>query len=262
MDRERKLAHIIAYYLSRFDKTGLQCLGFKNDKDAFHRTAESLGIPSNYIKFRRDEFDVVHPHRKGWHKRPMTPSIINTINALQDLDEPTLRGIVKDILSNSLDSDVSDDLDQIVLIFPDEKKKKRSYSPRNITGRKAEEIFVEWFKKGQHEFPIDKALVDMRDYGCGFDFQLVLSENKILAFEVKGVTREEGGLLITNKEWETASHMMDSYFLILVSNVNEEPSINIISNPIECLSPKRSIQTVIQVSWTVSQKEIQKLLKK
>jgi len=261
MDNERKLAHIIAYYLSRFDTTGLRNLGCRNDKEAFHKTAESLGIPPNYIKFRRDEFDVIHPHRKGWHKRPMTPSIINTINALQDLDEPTLRNIVHDILSKGTDTEVSDDLDQLVLIFPDDKKKKpkRPYVPRNITGRKAEEIFIEWFKSDQKILPQGKDFVDMRDYGCGYDFQIVISDKQVYGIEVKGVSDDEGGILITGKEWEIASAMKVDYYLVLVSNIDNNPVVSVINNPYEKFSPKRNLQTVIQVNWTVSSKEIRQL---
>jgi len=64
------LAIIVAFYLSKFDKQGLKNLGFKNDADAFETIANILGTKKNYIKFRRDEFDPIHPWRKGW-QRPM-----------------------------------------------------------------------------------------------------------------------------------------------------------------------------------------------
>lgn len=262
MNRERKLAHIIAYYLSKFDKEALSQLGYKTDKEAFHDIAKSLGLLPNYIKFRRDEFDVVHPHRKGWHKRPMTPSIINTTNALKDLDELTLRNIVLDILLKGTDSDISDDLDQLVLIFPQENKKKnkRTYIPRNITGRKAEEIFIEWYKKNRKNFPDSKDLIDMRDYGCGYDFQLIASKNQVYAIEVKSLSDEGGGIIITSKEWEVATKMKKDYYLVLVSSINNQPVITVINNPCEVFFPKRNIQTVIQVNWTVSQGQIRQLL--
>lgn len=68
MDNNRKLAHIVAYYLSRFDKIVLSKLRYKTDKDAFHKIAEALSVLPNYIKFKCNEFDVAHPYRKGWHK--------------------------------------------------------------------------------------------------------------------------------------------------------------------------------------------------
>jgi len=261
MDNNRKRAHIVAYYLSRFDKAALSNLGYQTDKEAFHKTAEALDVLPNYIKFRRDEFDVAHPHRKGWHKRPMTMSIINTINALQDIDEPALRSIVLDILEKGEEVEVSDDLESLMKIIPEEKnkKQKRTYVPRNVTGRKAEEIFIEWFKSGQEEISQGKDFVDMRDYGCGYDFQIVVSDKQIYAIEVKGFLEDEGGILITGKEWETAGIMKTDYYLVLVSNIDNDPVITVVNNPYEKLSPKRNLQTVIQVNWTVSSTEIRQI---
>jgi len=261
MDNNRKLAHIVAYYLSRFDKTALSNLGYKTDKEAFHKTAVVLNVLPNYIKFRRDEFDVAHPHRKGWHKRPMTMSITNTINALQDIDEPTLRSIVMDILVKGEEVEVSEDFETLITVIPDEKRKKqkRSYFPRNITGKKAEKIFIEWFRSGQEKIPEGKDFVDMRDYGCGYDFQIVVSEKQVYAIEVKGFSEDEGGILITGKEWETAGIMKTDYYLVLVSNIDNDPVITVVNNPYEKLSPKRNLQTVIQVNWTVSSTEIRQL---
>ncbi|MCT3671778.1 DUF3883 domain-containing protein [Elizabethkingia anophelis] len=261
MDNNRKLAHIVAYYLSRFDKAALSNLGYTTDKEAFHKIAEALDILPNYVKFRRDEFDVAHPHRKGWHKRPMTMSIINTINTFQDIDEPTLRSLVLDILFQREEVEVSEDFKTLIRVIPDEKgkKQKREYVPRNITGRKAEELFIEWFKSGQEEISQGKDFVDMRDYGCGYDFQIVMSEKQIYAIEVKGFSEDEGGILITGKEWEIAGIMKTDYYLVLVSNIDKDPVITVINNPYEKLSPKRNLQTIIQVSWTVSSTKIRQL---
>lgn len=264
MDKERKLAHIVAYYLSRFDKEALMHLGCKTDKEAFHKIADALGILPNYIKFRRDEFDVAHPYRKGWHKRPMTLSIINTIYALQDINEPALRTIVQDILSRGLESEISDDLEPLMLIIPEEKskknKQKRLYVPRNITGRKAEEIFKDWFSNNKEIFSTTKDLIDMRDYGCGYDFQIVVSDKQVYGIEVKGLSEDEGGVLITGKEWETACTMKTDYYLVFVSNISSVPVIKIINNPYENFSPKRNLQTIIQINWTISSKEIRRVL--
>lgn len=264
MDNNRKLAHIVAYYLSKFDKIALANLGYKVDKEAFHKIAEALGVLPNYIKFRRDEFDVAHPHRKGWHKRPMTVSIVNTINALQDIDEPALRSIVIDILANGRATDVPEDLEPLITVLPEERKKKpkRPYTPRNITGRKAEEIFSEWFKSGQGIIPQGKDFIDMRDYGCGYDFQVVVSEKQVYGIEVKGCSEDEGGIMFTGKEWETAGRMKTDYYLVFVSSIDKDPVINIINDPCAKLSPKRNLQTVIQVNWTLSSKEIRQLKEK
>lgn len=264
MDNNRKLAHIVAYYLSRFDKSALTYLGYKTDKEAFQKIAEALNVLPNYIKFRRDEFDVAHPHRKGWHKRPMTMSIINTINALQDIDESALRAIVQDILMKGKDIEVSEELEPLTKILPEGKEGKRKkqnnvFFPRNITGRKAEEIFIEWFKSGQDVIAQGSDFVDVRDYGCGYDFQVVISDKKVYAIEVKGFSEDEGGILITGKEWETAREMKTDYYIVLVSNIGDAPVITVVNNPYEKLSPKRNLQTVIQVNWTITSNEIRVL---
>lgn len=263
MDSNRKLAHIVAYYLSRFDRKALENLGYISFNEAFEKSARCLGVKPNYIKLNRDEFDVAHPHRKGWRNRPMSPSILNTINALKELDELTLRNIILDILKKEDDVEISEDLETLMTIIPEEKKRKqkRTYIPRNITGKKAEEIFIEWFKSGQKNIPQGKDFVDMRDYGCGYDFQIVVSDKKVYAIEVKGFSEDEGGILITGKEWETAGIMKTDYYLVLVSNIDNDPVITVINNPYEKLSPKRNLQTVIQVNWTVSSTEIRQLKK-
>jgi hypothetical protein len=260
MDSNRKQAHIVAYYLSRFNRKALENLGYTSFSEAFEKIAGALDLLPNYIKFRRDEFEVVHPYRKGWHKRPMSQSIISTINALRDIDELTLRNIVLDILTKEKGIEILEDLELLMATIADKKKKsKRIYVPRNITGKKAEEIFIEWFKSGQEKIPQGKDFVDMRDYGCGYDFQIVVSDKQVYAIEVKGFSEDEGGILITGKEWETAGIMKTDYYLVLVSNIHNDPIITVINDPYETLSPKRNLQTVIQVSWTVSSIEIRKL---
>ncbi|QBJ84961.1 DUF3883 domain-containing protein [Chryseobacterium gleum] len=260
MDNNRKLAHIVAYYLSRFNRKALENLGYTSFSEAFEKIAAALDLLPNYIKFRRDEFEVVHPYRKGWHKRPMSQSIASTINALRDIDELTLRNIVLDILTQEKGIEIFEDLELLTTTIADKKKKsKRIYVPRNITGKKAEEIFIEWFKSGQENIPKGKDFVDMRDYGCGYDFQVIVSEKQIHAIEVKGFLEDEGGILITGKEWETAGIMKADYYLVLVSNIDNDPVITVINNPYEKLSPKRNLQTVIQVNWTVSSNEIRQL---
>lgn len=126
MEKSHKLAHIVAYYLSRFDKVALENLGFKTASEAFHKVGEALQIKPNYVKFRRDDFDVVHPHRKGWYKRDLSSNIVNTVNALGELDEETLRSIVQDILSGGTASWNIDAQERLVSFFTGEKNGKKT----------------------------------------------------------------------------------------------------------------------------------------
>src|SRR5690349_18136049 len=94
-----ELAIIIAFYLSKFNKEALRNLSYATDLEAFKAISQILGVKENYIKFRRDEFDPIHPWRKGW-QRPMDVRIVRTIEALQDLEESDLRLIVLKILND------------------------------------------------------------------------------------------------------------------------------------------------------------------
>ncbi|WP_164126410.1 DUF3883 domain-containing protein [Sphingobacterium luzhongxinii] len=255
MDSNRKLAHIVAYYLSKFDKVALNKLGYKTDKEAFNKTAEALNILPNYIKFRRDEFDVVHPHRKGWHKRAMSIGVLNTINALADLDESAVYELVKDILSKSHQSEDPEmkQLENIVSDGDTKTKRDTVYVPRGITGRAAEEYFIDQFKAGN--FAFQGQLKDCRDLGVGYDF-LIESNTKTIYVEVKGRDGNVGGLLFTNKEWEVAKRLGESYYLCLISDVADAPQIQILQNPAAHIEAEKYVYTTIQVSWTVSQKII------
>ena len=261
IDDNRKLAHIVAYYLSRFDKIALNGLGYRTNKEAFTRSAASLGLLPNYIKFRRDDFDVVHPHRKGWHKRKLSVQVINTIVALQDLDEPTVRGIVQQILDKSDFEFYNENIDAVLSIFPLEDRKQRTnptfFASRIITGRKAESYFLEWHSQNPNIFPESYTLTDTRDHGCGYDFELLGVSGKHYYVEVKGLATDDGGILFTNKEWEMAKSKGNTYYLVLISNMDTVPSVNMIQNPALKLTPKKSLISVVQVSWKISLKDIQ-----
>lgn len=248
------LAIIVAFYLSKFDKQALQNLGFKSYSEAFETTAKILGVKRNYVKFRRDEFDPVHPWRKGW-VRPMDKRIIKSIEALQDLEEPDLREIVQQILNNP-EYRSSDEVKQITSLFSEdghEKLEVGKFILRAPTGRKAEEYFIEHFEK--HRKPVDGSLIDCRDLGTGYDFRIEAGDKNYFV-EVKGISDFSGGVLFTNKEWSTARSEGDSYFLCVVSNLNENAEISFIKNPFEKLNAKKNIYTSIQINWSVTANQL------
>jgi hypothetical protein len=248
------LAIIVAFYLSKYDKYGLKNLGFKNDADAFGTTAGILGIKKNYVKFRRDEFDPIHPWRKGW-QRPMDNRIIKSIEALQDLEEPDLREIVLGILHDEKYRN-SEELKQITSLFSESKKGKVTvgrFVLRAPTGKAAEEYFQKHYSENKK--PVDGKLIDCRDLGVGYDFRIESTTARYFV-EVKGLSEFTGGLLFTNKEWTIAKEHGENYFLCLVSNLNEKAEIVFIQNPANKLNPKKNIYTSIQISWSVSQNQL------
>lgn len=248
------LAIIVAFYLSKFDKQALQNLGFQNNSEAFETTAKILGVKRNYVKFRRDEFDPIHPWRKGW-LRPMDKRIIKSIEALQDLEEPDLREIVQRILKDA-DYRNSEEVKQITSLFSEDGNEKLAvgrFILRAPTGRKAEEYFIEYFES--YKKPVDGILIDCRDLGIGYDFRIENKDENYFV-EVKGISDFSGGVLFTNKEWSTAKSEGDSYFLCVISNLGKEAEISFIQNPFEKLNAKKNIYTSIQINWSVTANQL------
>ena len=248
-----QIAILVAFYFSKFDKEGMKNLGFRSDSEAFEKVANILGVKKNYVKFRRDEFDSIHPWRKGW-QRPMDNRIVRAIEALQDLSEENLREIVKNIL---LDASYREgkELLRITSLFTEETKSKNTdaiYIPRGPTGRKAEEFFIQYHKRNSH--PEKGELIDTRENGCGYDFEIRGFDNYYV--EVKGLVNEYGGILFTNKEWETARKLNVKYILVIVSGIDVNPEIRFIYDPANKIHPKKSIVTTVQVQWNVSAKEL------
>lgn len=248
------MAIVVAFYLSKFDKEGLRNLGFINDSDAFEKIANILEIKKNYIKFRRDEFDPIHPWRKGW-QRPMDNRIIKSIEALQELNEPDLREIVLNILHDQKYRN-GEEIQQITSLFANsgtEKIEQGKFILRAPTGRAAEEFFINHFS--EFKKPLKGTLIDCRDFGVGYDFRIE-TEGMQFFVEVKGLSEYTGGILFTSKEWTVAKSEGENYFLCVISNLNNEPNLTLIQNPAEKLNPKRNIFTSIQVSWSVTKNQL------
>jgi hypothetical protein len=253
--RPNELAIIVAFYISKFDRRALETLGYTTYTDAFKNIGESLGVKENYIKFRRDEFDPVHPWRKGW-RREMDRRIISAIEALQDLSEQDLAEIVRRIL-NDTNYRRSDEIQKITSLFDNEEPLVvKDYILRGPTGKRAEEEFISYYSKNR--LPINGELIDTRDEGTGYDFKIKTGNEKYY-IEVKGLSEASGGILFTSKEWQTANLEKDKYFLVIVSNVDTHPLVKIIKNPASKLAPKRNVLRTIQVNWSVSPKELQTL---
>lgn len=100
-DVNRKIS-IIAYYLSKFNMEAVRELGYENYSRDFEGISQRFGKNNNYMKLRRDEFDVfTGSSRKGWHKRPPIQSVVLMHNDLKNFDFEELTRIVKTLLSES-----------------------------------------------------------------------------------------------------------------------------------------------------------------
>lgn len=256
MENNHKLTLYVAYYLARFDKVALKNLGYKNWKSSFLDISNNLDVKEHSVRNWRDEFDPLFGYRAGWYQRPMSPSRTNVALALEHLDEPEIRAIVEDILSGKIGSDTAN-LNHLLTIADENSNKESnsSYILRGPTGKKAEQFFIEHHKN--NNLPIAGELIDTRDFGCGYDFKIT-TNNKKHCIEVKGLASNQGGILFTNKEWETAKNERENYTLCLVSNILEHPEITFINNPYSTLNPKKNIIQTVQVQWSISNKDLQK----
>jgi hypothetical protein len=247
----------VSYYLARFNEEAYVKLGYGSQRDTHINVGEILNVKPATIKNWRDEFDPFFGHRAGWYQRPMSKSRLAVVNALANLDESTVYELVKDILSKSHQPE-DPEIKQLENIVSDGDVKSRRnavYVPRGITGRAAEEFFIDQFTTGN--LPFKGKLKDCRDLGTGYDFSIE-SKTKITYVEVKGRESDTGGLLFTNKEWEFAKSTGDDYYLCLVSNISGSPQIQLLQNPAAYIEAEKYVYTTIQVSWTVSQKIINK----
>ncbi len=257
MEPNHKLTLYVTYYLSRFNDKALVNLGYETWNEAFNDIAEKLKVKRHSVKNWRDEYDPLFEYRAGWYQRPMSPSRVKVVQAFEDLDEKQIREIVKDILSGKIQRD-EEELEQLLnLVASDDSKNKTpKYILRGPTGKAAEEYFLKHFNENKK--PIEGHLIDCRDLGVGYDFKIEIKD-KVNYIEVKGLSDYSGGVLFTNKEWTVAINEKDNYFLCIVSNLGKKPELIFIQDPAGKLTAKRNLYTILQISWSVAQNQLNKL---
>lgn len=261
MKPQNELALIVAYYLSRFDKRGYSLLGYKSFTDATKGIGLILGVKPRTIQGMRDEFDPYHQNdRVGW-ERELRGSRLKVLKTFQETDDATLLEIVKEILSNKEFKTTEEYHDIHALFGEKEEVTKGEITPvfilRGPTGKAAEAFFIDYFKN--KALPVPGKIIDSRDFGCGYDFEIQNGEQSYF-IEVKGLASTDGGILFTNKEWQTAIKSQNNYFLAVVRNISSNPEITFIKNPASKLTPKKNIYTTVQLNWAVSQKDVKEAL--
>ena len=107
MQRDTNNLSIIAYYLSKYDRDTLGILGYPTMRQALQELSALFGHDNNYLKLRRDEFDVVTgSHRKGWRNREPAKSVVRLAAVLDNYSFEELSVMVKGLIvqkgSNSM----------------------------------------------------------------------------------------------------------------------------------------------------------------
>lgn len=256
MKPQNELALIVAYYLSRLDKEGYSLLGYKSFREAVRKIGAILDVNPNTVKNMRDEFDPYHQNsRIGW-QRELRGSRQKILKAFQETDDATLLELVKEILFNN-EFKKTEEYKDIHFLFEDKKQESKQgksiFIVRGPTGKAAEQFFVEYFKNTAK--PMSGTLIDCRDLGCGYDFEIKNNEQKYF-IEIKGLSSSDGGILLTNKEWQTALKYKEKYYLIIIKNLSTVPSVIIIQNPALKLKAQKNIFTTIQINWSVTKRSL------
>jgi hypothetical protein len=234
-------------YLSKYDLTALEKLGFDNFVEAFNVIGYAMGSKPASIKNYRDEFDPLFPNpRKGWHKRPIRGYCLKVFEEAKDLDFESFTGLVRSFVGydENVWSEVRTEEE------PDESESQ--FAKRLITGLAAEQYF-ESIQPSLPEFK-SYALENTTRLGCGYDFRLHSETLKdFLAVEVKGLTERIGSLSLTPKEHEVANVLRDRFFLFVVKNFQEKPFHEMFQDPLfSRLQFRRTERVTVHVSWLAS----------
>lgn len=102
MDKINRELSLIAYYLSEFNESAISALGYRTCNEALKGISAKLGKPNNYLKLRRDEFDVLtNSTRRGWANRPPTKEVIALFDEFSKKNFKELTEHIIDILRNA-----------------------------------------------------------------------------------------------------------------------------------------------------------------
>lgn len=243
--REKQI--VAGLFLSKFDKAGLNTLGFSSFTEAFNTIGFALGAKPASIKNYRDEFDPIYSsQRKGWHKRPLRAYCKAVSERYKNLSLAEFSTLVKSLTYSAGALDVLEEK------VDDTTSTDSSFAKRLITGLAAEN----YFESVHPSLPTlqDYKLENVSRMGCGFDFKLSRnSQPDFLAVEVKGLNDSRGTLSLTEKEHRVAGLLKDRFFLFVVRNFRESPFHNIYPNPLNSnLIFARQEKRVVQVSWSLS----------
>lgn len=220
-------------FLSKFNKQGLEHLGFKSFTEAYNAIGYALDGKPSSIKNYMQEFDPLFPNgRKGWHGREVRQDRREFFETFGGLSLKELSALLSPLLLKASPARrLPESLREIEAL--DEKSlENESVSKRLITGIAAERYFAAVFPT-LDEF-VGHKLRNVTRFGCGFDFRIQPCDSeRFLAAEVKGLAGSTGEIMMTPKEHRVAEYLGERYFLCVIRNFSERPTLSIFRNPLE-----------------------------
>ena len=240
----RDMAIVVGLYLSQFNEQALDAFEFSGYHQAYNVLGFSLGVKPKSINNYRDEFDSIFPNgRRGW-QRKLKPQSKAILDMAKDLTFDEFTFIIKAHLAHK---DV--DLEDIQIPITSYQNKHEFSASRLITGKAAEEYFVQIYPT--IDIFTDFDISDMTSHGCGYDFKLSKGMSRYYV-EVKGMNEKNGNILMTEKEHKVADELLNRYCLFVVRDFRSTPFHNYYLDPLHCgqIDLKKQERKVIQTSYT------------
>jgi len=252
MPENHKRALVVAYFLSRCDKKGVQALGYKTWDDAYIQIGNALNVLPMTVKNMRDSFDpYCSPVRKGWYQRPPVRSRVQVMDAYADVSNDALFEIARDIVGGLTDVTAVYTASLVTADAQDKHvmEQNLAYAARLRTGEAAEEYFKAQYPHLPQFAGLE--LEDTRKLGTGFDFRLHGS-GIMRAVEVKGIVGVSGSIAFTDKEWSVAHYLKHDYILALVRSLNTTPALELTIDPATHIAVTRQSIETLSVYWSAS----------
>jgi hypothetical protein len=235
--------NLIGYGLAKFNNDFTREFGVET-KTALYEYFVQAGVAETIgtVKNRQDLFDPFFENgRKGWwqkgdtyiHRKIFIDHIFGNLGAAD------FAAIVKlYLLGEAPHSNPNSKI-----ISPITKSK---FKQLQETGEEAEIFFMENFR-AIPQFK-DAAIEDARKFGDGYDFQIQIENEYVLA-EVKGVRSKKGAFRLTENEHSKAREYKQAYGVFVVSNLEDMPKMTAIFDPISKLIFAETVVHTKQLSF-------------
>jgi len=162
------------------------------------------------------------------------------LGELCDVSDAALVELISRILAKDQEA-----VEDAVSVLATPEKLVRNVAERLLTGRRAEEHFLEHCEQ---IINVTRSMIeDNRLAACGFDFGVRGRDR--MAVEVKGLKQMRGDILFTDREWTEALARRQDYWLVVVGNLEATPRVRTICDPSAHLRTSCRYQTSITATW-------------